>query len=119
MDRKYGQHGRRHVGTESDPIITDWHYVGGSGEASFQNGWGNFGGSSVPMRWRFLPSQDPLTAQAAVELQGAVTGGSDATVVFTLPITLDYDLHLAASDSSGSYVVFTVQQSGDVVFGFV
>ncbi len=114
--RLYLQHGRRHIGT--DPIFTDWFYVGEGDAPAFQNGWDNVGGSEVPMRFRFLPERDGSTDQQGIELQGAVVGGS-AALIFTLPITLDYDLHLPASDSGGSYIVYTVKQSGEVHLGAV
>ena len=117
--RAYGQHGRRHGGAGSDPIIADWVYVDDDGAPAFQNGWGNSGGTYVPMRYRFLPGKDSESDQPSVEIQGSATGGNPGTVIFTLPITLDYDLHLSASSDGGSFVVLTVQQSGDVVYGFV
>lgn len=119
MSEKPIMHGRDHSGGGMDPIQADWVYVGASGAPAFQNSWTNAGGTKVPMRYRFLPQKDFGNQQVGIELQGSVTGGTTGTTVFTLPITLDYDLHLAASDDTGAYVVFTVQQSGDVVFGFV
>lgn len=111
-------HGRDHS-NGVDPIQADWIYVGASGAPAFQNSWTNSGGTKVPMRYRYLPEKDMGALQVGIELQGSVTGGTSGTVIFTIPMTLDYDLHLAASDDSGNFVVFTVQQSGDVVYGFV
>lgn len=100
--------------------VADWVYVGaGGGAPAFQNGWANSGGSYVPMRYRVLPYKDEASDQPGLEIQGSVTGGTPGTAIFTLPFTVDYDLHLAASDDAGAFVVFTVQQSGDVVDGFV
>ncbi len=118
-DRSYLQHGRRHGSQGTDAVLSDWHIVGDPGEAAFQNSWVNTGGSRVPMRWRFKAVKDPAADQPAIEVQGSVTGGTPGTTVFTLPLTLDYDLHLAATDDGGSFVCVTILQSGDVVQGFV
>lgn len=111
-------HGRDH-GNGVDPIQADWIYVGDVGAPAFQNSWRNSGGTHVPMRYRYLPTKDMGAGQVGIEIQGSVTGGTSGTTIFKLPVTLDYDLHLAASDDSGSFMVLTVQQSGDVVAGFV
>lgn len=111
-------HGRDH-NNGMDPIPADWHNVGGSGEPAFQNSWANSGGTKVPMRFRFLPVRDSSSGQPGIEIQGSVTGGTTGSTIFTLPVTLDYDLHLAASDDAGSFLVLTVKQNGDVVAGFV
>lgn len=118
MAEKPVNHGRDH-NNGSDPIPADWHYVGDTGEPAFQNSWANSGGTYAPMRFRYLPTQDSATGAPGIEIQGSVTGGTSGTAIFTLPVTLDYDLHLATSDDTGSFIVLTVQQSGDVIAGFV
>jgi len=117
-ERVYLNHGRRHVGRGTDPIYSDWHYVGAAGEAAFQNGWTNSGGTKAPMRWRFRPVLDPKTRQPGFDIEGSVKDGTPATTIFTLPFTVDYDLHRIVPDDSGNPANITVKQNGDVVDGF-
>jgi hypothetical protein len=107
----------------SDPSITGpWHNVGDSGEPSFQNGWGNSGGSLAPMRFRLVVGPpDAVIYTRSIEIQGSVTGGSSGAAIFTLPAEYapDADLHLTACDDSGAFLVLTVQANGNVIAGFV
>jgi hypothetical protein len=79
---------------------------------SFQNGWANIGGGLAPMRFRSLPG-------GALEIQGSVGGGGDGTVIFTLPTAYrpSHNLRLPASADDGSFVVFQVLSTGDVIYG--
>lgn len=131
---------RRQERHGADP--TQWIYVGSGAPApDFQNGFDNVGGARVPMRYRFLrptdPFADPTVNANQIEIQGSVTGGAPGEVIFQLlepfyypddtpapgpfwqPITRDFDVHLAASDDTGGFVVMTVLQTGEVVYGFV
>lgn len=121
----------------SDP--KQWIYVGSGAPApGFQNGFHNVGGSQVPMRYRFLRTLDPdldpsIYTPNAIELQGAVTGGTLGQTIFTLlfpgyrpdgsaawtPVTRDADIHVTACDEAGAFAVVTVLTNGDVVYGFV
>lgn len=117
MPEKPVLHGRDH-NNGMDPIPADWHYVGGSGEPAFQNSWANVGGTKAPLRYRFLAATDSASSAPAVQIQGSVVGGSTGTVIFTLPVTRDYDVHLTACDDNGDLIVVTVKESGDVICGF-
>lgn len=110
-------HGRDHQWRGADPTPSDWTYVGDTDAPAFQNGWTNVGGTKAPMRFRFLPAKDTDSRLPGIEIQGSPTGGSLGTTIFTLPITYDYDVHLPAVDDFGNPAVFTVKQSGDVVWG--
>jgi hypothetical protein len=110
-------HGHDHRSMGMDWIPADWHYVGAAGEPAFQNGWSNSGGSKAPLRFRYMPGVDSNSLQPAVKIEGSITGGT--STIFTLPITLDYDTYHIVADDSGAPVTITVQQSGDVVDGFV
>jgi hypothetical protein len=110
-------HGRDHTWRGADPISADWTYVGDTDAPAFQNGWGNVGGTKAPMRYRYLPAKDTDSQLPCVEIQGSVTGGALGTTIFTIPLTLDYDVHLPASDDMGTFTPFTVKQNGDVVWG--
>lgn len=120
---------------------TAWIYVGSGAPApAFQNGFHNVGGNRVPMRYRFLRPADPdldtygtTLNPNSIEIQGAVTGGSDGDTIFQLmeprylpdgtpawtDVTRDKDVHLATCDNVGGFVVMTVLQSGEVAYGFV
>ena len=89
-----------------------WHYVGDTGEPTFQNSWDNAGGGLTPMRFRRLVG-------GGVEIQGSVTGGTPGTLVFTLPLYYrpDFELRLAASDDAGGFLVFRVLADGSVYAG--
>lgn len=111
--------------TWSSPVEA-WHYVGNTGEPAFQNSWANVGSGAVPMRFRriagpIIPAVNIDSAQTAIELQGAVTGGSAGTTIFQLPdgYRPSYTLHLAACDHTGAFAVFTIKTDGEVVGGFV
>ena len=53
-------------------------FIGGT-EAVFQNAWENLGGATnAPASWY-------LSEDGEVRLRGKITGGEDATLVFTLP----------------------------------
>jgi hypothetical protein len=99
----------------------------------FQNGFANAGGSRVPLRYRLMREYDPGADQQGVEIQGSVTTGALGDTIFTLlqpgyapdgtpawsVFGIDFDLHLPACDDLGSFVPFSVLQSGDVAYGFV
>ena len=57
-----------------------WHEVGGSGEPTFENSWGNVGGAYENCAFR-------IDVSGFVHLKGRITGGPGDTVVFTLPAT--------------------------------
>ena len=110
-------HGDDHNWRGADPIRCEWHYVGDTDEPEFQNGFDNAGGTKSPLRYRFLPAKDTDSQLPGLEIQGSVTGGDIGLTIFTLPITLDYDVHLPASDDIGNFTPITVKQSGDVIWG--
>lgn len=58
---------------------TDWHYVGGSGEPAFQNGWVNYGAPYGGARFRKL-------ASGLVVLDGLISTGTIGAAAFTLPV---------------------------------
>lgn len=140
------QHNSLHFPTGSDPLVGPWIYVGNASGVtyqgidpnngmpvppgapapigmlsipSFQNSWGNVGGSYQKMRFRWVLGHGS-------EIMGSVTGGSSGTIIFTLP---NIDLYLwnhsaegiviqAGSTSTGSFVPYRVFPSGDVYHGF-
>jgi hypothetical protein len=102
-----------------DPIPADWVYVGSGGTApAFQNGWDNMGGSKAPLRFAFVPGFDSSSGQPQLVIEGSITGGTASTTIFTLPFGRDYDTFPLICDGTGTPMVLTVKQSGDVVDGF-
>jgi hypothetical protein len=90
-----------------------WHLVGSSGEPAFENSWANVGGTTVPCRFRF--------GLNGLEIQGAVTGGSNSDPVFTLPNAAYADsagdfILPGAADGSGNAGSWKVATNGDVYF---
>ena len=86
----------------------DWHYVGEAGEPAFENSWAN--SSGVPA------TAFRIREAGIVDLQGALVGGSDATVVFTLPAgyrPTQYVMVPAVSVTPAA-AYFTVDTDGDV-----
>jgi hypothetical protein len=62
-----------------DTDTDGWHYIGDSGEPSFENSWVNYGATDYSLR--FMKDQ-----MGFVHIQGQVTGGTiSANPVFTLP----------------------------------
>lgn len=56
----------------------DWRYVGETDQPAFENSWANQGGSRPALAFR-------IREAGVVDIQGSITGGSNFTVVFTLP----------------------------------
>ncbi len=77
------------------------------------------GGDKAPLRFALCPGKDADTGQPRFEIEGSITGGTTGTVIFTLPFTLDYDIYRATVDSTGATGSVTIQQSGDVIAGYV
>lgn len=90
----------------------DWHYIGATGEPAFQNSWVNNGGSRGDVAFK-------RTLDKFVYFCGAMQGGSDATVAFTLPAgyrpsaTVD-TVALGFSAVVGTSNRVTVSTAGDV-----
>jgi hypothetical protein len=60
-------------------VTAAWINVGSGGSAaSFQNSWGNFGSGYQPARYCRIGSR--------VYIEGAISGGTIATTMFTLPV---------------------------------
>lgn len=74
------------VGGNATVAMDNVHYVGGSGEPAFQNGWVNYdNGAAVPGSITQRSAsfrKDPL---GKVSLFGTIRSGANGTVVFTLP----------------------------------
>jgi len=99
-----------------EEIIPDtWHYVGASGEPSFQNGWVNYGSIFEVARFTYN------YATNKVEIQGLIRYGTLGTPAFTLPV--GYRPHgklpFLGLDSSTSFVSgiyrFDIDTNGDVI----
>jgi hypothetical protein len=76
----------------------------------FQNGWGNIGGDYPPLAFC-------LTAAGFVEFEGTCDGGTDGSVVFTLPegYRPDQSQRFVAALSAGSdFMTLQVDPTGDV-----
>lgn len=96
-------------GDSGTAAIEPWHNVGGTGEPSFQNGWGS---SRTGYQHQAVASffKDPF---GVVHLKGTVQGGSEG-IVFTLPAGYRPALaeFFACSGCSGEYLA--VQPDGSV-----
>jgi hypothetical protein len=70
---------RRIEALEHGPIADHWHYIGGSGEPAFLNGWANVGTADTLARFKKV--------NGIVYVQGRVTraAGASNTSIFTLP----------------------------------
>lgn len=65
------------IGSGVEPPPEALHIIGAAGEPAFQNSWQNFGGS--------LPVGSFYKKDGRVYFDGVFNGGSDDTVLFTLP----------------------------------
>jgi hypothetical protein len=123
-------HGRDHRPGGPDPSAPGTrHNIGDSGEPAFQNSWANIGGDSVPMHFLIVIGR-PNKLNAAgdtivqynhkvVEIAGDVTGGTNGTAVFTIPLAYQFeeDRPYPAHDSLGDYVPCRLYANGEFVRG--
>jgi hypothetical protein len=88
-----------------------FHIVGTAGEPAFQNGWMNFGGGRATVGFY-------MDTANVVHLKGALTGGGNSTVAFTLPpgYRPSATLTVPAADASSvsKVMVLTIDSSGAV-----
>lgn len=126
----------------NDPNV--WIYVNNEGPNGdqpwappWQNGFFNVGPPRCLLRYRFLRPYDPDTTQSAVQLQGSVAGGATSATIFTIKrplwapgddldtpsglaaVTFDSNIYLTCTDDSADLKIITIQEDGDVVYGFV
>ena len=82
--------------------------VGSSGQPSFENSWGNYGGSEATAA--FYKHID------RVYIKGSVTGGSSSTTIFTLPEGYRPSelIRFAIPDSTVSVEVLSIDTNGQV-----
>ena len=75
----------------------------------FENGWANMGGLFRRMRFRWNLNNQ-------VDIEGAISGGADDTVCFTLPdgYRPDEEDRLTATDTSNVLVIFGIATNGEV-----
>jgi hypothetical protein len=59
------------------PSDTGWHYIGGSGEPTFQNSWVNYGTAWGAAAFRRIGD--------IVQLSGLIRSGTATSLIFTLP----------------------------------
>lgn len=119
MAKLLAKHGRDHRLDGSDPIPDpDWIYVGTyptdpnttADSPPFQSSWANLGGNYPPLRFK-------KDIAGFIHLEGAITGGSDGTVVFTLPTgyTPARSLRFLGALSTGSdFLTLQVDPTGEV-----
>jgi hypothetical protein len=98
-------------GAGGSTVLDTWHVVGASGEPAYKNSWGTSGASTNSIAGF---RKDPF---GKVMLRGAVKGGANATVVFTLPVGYrpPKDLGIALSTNNGASTgLCSIQANGDV-----
>lgn len=105
------------------------HLIGGSGEPGFESSWANVGGASVPMHFLIVIGRpnllDPDTGDIlqynhkVLEIAGDITGGADATTVFTITpaYRFEHDRPYPAHDDDGNYVPCRLYADGRFVRG--
>lgn len=127
-------HGRDHSPKGKDPIATGpWHYVGGSGEPTFESGENMPATADIPdptpLRFRVaVGSLNRLNAAGdtivqykdkELDIEGDVMGMADGDTVFTLPLAYrnPYDVPIQAHDDNQNYIAGRVFSDGRVVLG--
>lgn len=95
------------VGISQLPRTEGVHLVGEGGEPAFQNSWVNYGGAYQPLQ--FYRDAD------RVYIEGLVSTGTVATVIFTLPAGyLPSYQHVFTGDVAGAHGRIDVFANGDV-----